>query len=73
MQQKVADQQEALEIVMKLETAPVADNSGIAQIQAQLAAMALELQDMKQGKTGTKRFGVHNVAPKVMPRNSVLW
>ena len=52
MQQKVADQQEALEIAMKLEIAPVEDNSGIAQIQAQLAAMALELRDMKRGKTG---------------------
>ena len=50
MQQKVADPQEALEIAMKLETAPVEDNSGIAQIQAQLAAMALELHDMKKGK-----------------------
>ena len=50
MQQKVADQQEALEISMKLETSPVEDNSGIAQIQAQLAAMALELRDMKKGK-----------------------
>ena len=39
MQQKVGDQQEALEIAMKLETAPVGDNSGIAQIQAQLAEM----------------------------------
>ena len=38
--------------MMKLETAPAADNSGIAQIQVELAAMALELQDMKQGKTG---------------------
>ena len=52
MQQKVADQQEALEIAMKLETTPVEDNFGIAQIQAQLAVMALELRDMKQGKTG---------------------
>ena len=34
MQQKVVDQQEALEIAMKLETAPVKDNFGIAQIQA---------------------------------------
>ena len=50
MQQRVADQQEALEIVMKLETAPVKDNSGIVQIQAQLAAMALELRDMNIGK-----------------------
>ena len=50
MQQKVADQQEALEIAMKLETTPVGDNSGIAQIQAQLAEMALELRDMKKGK-----------------------
>ena len=30
MQQKVADQQEALEIAMKLETNPIGDNSGIA-------------------------------------------
>ena len=51
MQQKVADQQEALEIAMKLETAPVGDDSGIAQIQAQLAVMALELRDMKKAKT----------------------
>ena len=36
---------------MKLETAPVVDNYGIAQIQAQLAVMALELRDMKKGKT----------------------
>ena len=50
MQQKVADQQEALEIAMKLETTPVGDNFGIAQIQAQLAEMALELRDMKKGK-----------------------
>ena len=50
MQQKVADQQEALEIAMKLETAPVGDDSGIAQIQAQLAAMSLELREMKKGK-----------------------
>ena len=51
MQQKVADQQEDLEISMKLETAPVEDNSGIAQIQAQLVEMALELHDMKKGKS----------------------
>ena len=50
MQQKVADQQEALEIAMKLETAPVEDNSGIAQIKVQLTEMALELRDMKKGK-----------------------
>ena len=51
MQQKVADQQEALEISIKLETAPVEDNSGVAQIQAQLAEMDLELRDMKKGKS----------------------
>ena len=37
---------------MNLEAAPVKDNFGIAQIQAQLAAMALELRDMKTGKIG---------------------
>ena len=36
---------------MKLETAPVKDNSGIAQIQAHFAEMALELRDMKKGKS----------------------
>ena len=36
---------------MKLETAPLRNDSGIAQIQAQLAAMALELRDMKKAKT----------------------
>ena len=51
MQQKVADQQENLEIAMKLETAPVGDNSSIDQIQAQLAKMDLELRDMKKGKS----------------------
>ena len=35
---------------MKLETAHVADKSGIAQIQAQLAEMSLELCNMKKGK-----------------------
>ena len=50
MQQKVADQQEALEIAMKLETTPVEDNFGIAQIQAQLAEMAMELHNRKKGK-----------------------
>ena len=50
MQQNVVDQQEALEIAMRLETAPVEENSGIAQIQAQLEEMALELLDMKKGK-----------------------
>ena len=51
MQQKVADQQEALEIAMKLETTPVKHNTSIDQIQAQLAEMALELRDMKKGKS----------------------
>ena len=51
MQQKVADQQEALEIAIKLETTPVGDNSGIAQIQVQLAEMDLELCNMKKGKS----------------------
>ena len=54
MQQKVFYQQEALEIAMKLETAHVEDNFGIAQIQAQLAKMALEIHEMKKGKATHK-------------------
>ena len=49
MQQKVVDQQ--LEIAMKVETTPNGDNFSIAQIQAQLAEMDLELHDMKKGKS----------------------
>ena len=61
MQQKVADQQEALEIAINLETSPVGDNSGIAQIQAQLAEMALELRDMKKGKSLLRRGLVYTM------------
>ena len=50
MQQKIKDRSEALEIAMKLETAPVPNNSGIAQIQAQLVEMSMELRDIKKGK-----------------------
>ena len=57
---------------MKLEIAPVEDNSSIAQIQVQLAEMDLELRDMKMGNLFTKRCGVHDVGQKVMTRNNVL-
>lgn len=51
MQHKVASQEEALEIAMKLEGSPIAETSvGMAQIQIQLANLALQLQDMKKGK-----------------------
>ena len=36
---------------MELETTPIKDNSSIAQIQAQLAEMDLDLHDMKKGKS----------------------
>ena len=61
MQQKVANQQEVLEIAMKLETAPVGDNSGIAQLQAQLAEMALELYDMKKREICSRRILVYTM------------
>ena len=64
MQQKVADQQEALEIAMKLETAPVGDDSGIAQIQAQLATMALELREMKKGKPDREEVLVYAMSDR---------
>ena len=50
MQQKIKDQSEALEIAMKLETAPIPDNSSIAQIQAQLVKMSMELYEIKKRK-----------------------
>ena len=51
MQQKVASQDEALEIAMKLEASPIAETSvGMAQIQNQLENLTLQLQDIKKGK-----------------------
>ena len=72
MQQKVADQQEALEIAMKLETTPVGDNSGIAQIQAQLAEMDLELRDMKKGKSLQEEVWCTQCKKEGMTKNNVL-
>ena len=44
MQQKVASQAKALEIVMKLEASPIDETSvGMAQIQSQLANLTLQL------------------------------
>ena len=51
MQQKIATQSEALEIVVKLEALPVGETAvGMNQIQAQLANMMLQLQDIKKAK-----------------------
>lgn len=51
MQQKVADQAEALEVEMKLEASPLQEASGgMVQIQSQLANLTLQLQDIKKGK-----------------------
>ena len=51
MQQKIATQIEALEIVMKLEASPVGENVvGMTQIQTHLVNLTLQLQDIKKGK-----------------------
>ena len=51
MQQKIMMQREALEIVMKLEASLVGETTvGMNQIQAQLANMTLQLQDIKKAK-----------------------
>ena len=51
MQQKIATQSEALEIVMKLKDSPVGENVvGMNKIQAQLENLTLWLQDIKKDK-----------------------
>ena len=51
MQQKVASQDEALEISMKLEASPIAETSpGMVQIQNQLSHLTLQLQEIQKGK-----------------------
>ena len=51
MQQKIVTQSEALETAMKLEASPVGETDiGMNQIQAQLANLMLQLQDIKKAK-----------------------
>lgn len=50
-QKKIATQDEALEIVMKLEALLIRDtHAEVKQIQSQLANLTLELQDLNKGK-----------------------
>jgi hypothetical protein len=50
IQQKVVSQPEALEIAMKLESSPVGDNGGMVQVQTQLAALMIQLEELTKGK-----------------------
>ena len=51
MQQNIATQSETLEIVMKLEASPIGETAiGMNQMQAQLANLTLQLQDIKKAK-----------------------
>jgi hypothetical protein len=51
MQQKIASQSEALEIIMKLESTPMGESSsGMSQILSQLTSLSLQVEDMKKDK-----------------------
>jgi hypothetical protein len=50
IQQKVVSQPEALEIAMKLESSPVGDSGGMAQVQTQLVALTIQLEELTKGK-----------------------
>jgi hypothetical protein len=50
IQQKVVSQPEALEIAMKLESSPVGDSGGMAQVQMQLDALTIQLEELTKGK-----------------------
>jgi hypothetical protein len=56
MQQKIASQFEALEIAMKLESAPMGESSSnMSQILSQLTSLSLQVEDMKKEKGKEKR------------------
>jgi hypothetical protein len=56
MQQKITSQAEALEIAMKLESAPMGESSsGMSQILSQLTSLSLQVEDMKKDKGKDKR------------------
>jgi hypothetical protein len=50
IQQKVTSQPEALEIAMKLESSLVGDSGGMAQVQTQLVALMIQLEELTKGK-----------------------
>jgi len=50
IQQKVVSQPEELEIEMKLESSHVGDSGGMAQVETQLAALKIQLVELKKGK-----------------------
>jgi hypothetical protein len=43
-------QPEALEIAMKLESSPVGDSGGMAQVQMQLDSLMIQLEELTKGK-----------------------
>jgi hypothetical protein len=56
MQQKVALQAEALEIAMKLDSAPMGESSlGMSQILSRVTKLSLQVEDMKKEKGKDKR------------------
>ena len=56
MKQKVASQDEVLDIAMKLESTPMGEsNSGMSQILSQLTSLSLQVEDMKKDKGKYKR------------------
>jgi hypothetical protein len=56
MQQKIASQDEALEIAMKLESSPMGEsNLGMSQILSQLTSLSLKVEDTKKYKGKDKR------------------
>jgi hypothetical protein len=56
MKQKIYSQVEALEITMKLESAPMGESgSGMSQILSQLTSLSLQVEDMKKDKGKDKR------------------
>jgi hypothetical protein len=56
MQKKIASQDEALEIAMKIESTPMGESSsGMSQILSQLISLSLQVKDMKKDKGNDKR------------------
>jgi hypothetical protein len=50
IQQNIASHPEALEITMKLESSLVGDSGGMVQVQTQLGALMIQLEELTKGK-----------------------
>jgi hypothetical protein len=70
IQQKVVSQPEALEIAMKLESSPVGDSGGMAQVQTVGCIEQFNWKNLQKGRRNENKSGVPSVGLKAITRTN---